>query len=216
MYLRLCESADLVFNALHGAAGENGQVQALFDIFGIPYTGTGYIGSLLAMDKDISKRLMCQSEIPTAEWILLNDSTSIKSVIDKIGLPCVVKPCSSGSSVGVSIVDTIDELTKAINEAKNVEHKIIIEKMVKGREFSVGILNGKALPVIEIIPKSGFYDYMNKYQKGMADEICPAVLSDQETVNIQELALKVHRTLQLGTYSRIDFIQNTKFEFICL
>lgn len=88
--------------------------------------------------------------------------------------------------------------------------------MVKGREFSVGILNGKALPVIEIIPKSGFYDYMNKYQKGMADEICPAVLSDQETVNIQELALKVHRTLQLGTYSRIDFIQNTKGEFICL
>ncbi|HBN83417.1 MAG TPA: D-alanine--D-alanine ligase [Clostridiales bacterium] len=212
----LCKSADLVFIALHGAMGENGQIQAFFDVLGIKYTGTGYIGCLLAMDKDIAKRLMCQSGIPTAEWIIFKDSMSPQSIIDRIGLPCVVKPCSAGSSIGVSIATNMDQLIKAIDDAMNIEHRVIIEKLVRGREFSVGILNGDALPVIEIKPKTGFYNYKNKYQKGMTDENCPANLPKSDTVRVQNLAIMVHRTLQLGPYSRIDFIQNTEGEFICL
>jgi len=206
-----------VFLALHGAMGENGQIQAAFDVLGIKYTGTGYIGSLLAMDKDLSKRLLRQAEIPTAEWLVFtDDSISIEYVIEKIGLPCVVKPCSAGSSIGVSIVHNIEELQKAVSVAKKFESNVLIEQMISGREFSIGILNGKALPVIEIIPKEGFYDYKNKYQTGLTQEICPANLSENDTGRAQSLALRIHDILRLGAYSRIDFILNEKKEFICL
>lgn len=215
--LKLCQMADIVFIALHGAMGENGQIQAAFDVMGIKYTGSGYIGSLLAMDKDISKKLMSQADIPTAEWAVFEgDGISAAAVADKVGLPCVVKPCSSGSSIGVSIVDSIDELEAALNAAKLVEPQILVEKKVIGREFSVGILDGKALPVIEIIPKQGFYDYANKYQSGCTEEICPANLSAEDTVRVQDLALRTHEVLRLGTYSRVDFIMDEKGEFICL
>ncbi|MDF2521377.1 MAG: D-alanine--D-alanine ligase [Clostridia bacterium] len=215
--LKLCQAADIVFIALHGAMGENGQIQAAFDVMGIKYTGTGYIGSLLAMDKDISKKLMSQSGIPTAEWAVFEGTgISAAAVEDKVGLPCVVKPCSSGSSIGVSIVDSIDELEAALNAAKLVEPQILVEKKVAGREFSVGILEGKALPVIEIIPKQGFYDYANKYQSGCTEEICPANLSVEDTLRVQCLALRTHEVLRLGTYSRVDFIMDEKGEFICL
>lgn len=215
--LQICQLADIVFIALHGAMGENGQIQATFDVMGIKYTGTGYIGSLLAMDKDISKKLMCQAGIPTAEWsIFAGNMITTEFVLDKIGLPCVVKPCSSGSSIGVSIVDSLDELEKALIVAKKIEPQILVEKKVSGREFSVGILDEKALPVIEIIPKVGFYDYKNKYQSGCAQEICPADLSNYDTKRIQNLALRIHEILRLGAYSRVDFILNESGEFICL
>lgn len=215
--LQICQLADIVFIALHGAMGENGQIQATFDVMGIKYTGTGYIGSLLAMDKDISKKLMRQSGIPTAEWsIFTGNMITAEYVTNKIGLPCVVKPCSSGSSIGVSIVDSLDKLETALLVAKNIEPQILVEKKVSGREFSVGILDGKALPVIEIIPEVGFYDYKNKYQSGSAQEICPANLSNYDTKRIQNLALRAHEILRLGTYSRIDFILNENGEFICL
>jgi len=214
--LALCESADIVFIALHGSMGENGQLQAVFDTFGIRYTGTGYIGCLLAMDKDISKRLMRQAGIPTADWIVADKNTAESTVLDMIGLPCVVKPCSAGSSIGVSIVKKEDQLSSAIDYAVKTEEKILIEKMVEGREFSVGILGGEALPPIEIVPGKGFYDYRNKYQPGLTKEICPANLPDEDTLRLQALALKVHSTLRLGSYSRIDFIMNGQGEFICL
>lgn len=215
--LQICQLADIVFIALHGAMGENGQIQAAFDVMGIKYTGTGYIGSLLAMDKDISKKLMRQAGIPTAEWaVFTGNRITAEHVANKIGLPCVVKPCSSGSSIGVSIVGSLDELETALTVAKQIEPQILVEKMVSGREFSVGILDGKALPVIEIIPKEGFYDYKNKYQSGCAEEICPANLSTDDTKKIQILALRTHEILRLGTYSRIDFILNENGEFICL
>lgn len=215
--LALCKFADVVFLALHGAMGENGQIQATFDVLGIKYTGTGYIGSLLAMDKDLSKKLLHQAEIPTADWLVYNnDSMPINSIVDKIGLPCVVKPCSAGSSIGVSIVDDFVELKVAMSNAKKVESRILIEKMISGREFSVGILDGRTLSVIEIIPKEGFYDYSNKYQPGLTQEICPAHLSKDDTNRVQSLALKVHEILRLGSYSRIDFILNEVGEFICL
>lgn len=214
--LQICQSADVVFIALHGAMGENGQIQAVFDVMGIRYTGTGYIGSLLAMDKDITKRLLRQAGIFTAEWLICDDAISVPNKLDHIGLPCVVKPISAGSSVGVAIVHSIDELNQAIIAAKKVEAGILIEKMITGREFSVGILNGRALPVIEIIPKEGFYDYKNKYQAGLTNEICPAKLSEDEAIRVQNTALKIHDILRLGTYSRIDFILDQSGEFICL
>ncbi len=215
--LAICQFADLVFLALHGAMGENGQIQAAFDVLGIKYTGTGYIGSLLAMDKDLSKKLLRQAGIPTAEWVVYNaESMSVEELIDIIGLPCVVKPCSAGSSIGVSIVNNIEEIKKAIAIAEKVELSVLIEKMILGREFSVGILDGKALPVIEIIPHEGFYDYKNKYQSGLTREICPAHLSEHDTRTVQSLALNVHDVLRLGTYSRIDFILSKTGNFMCL
>lgn len=212
--LDLCREAEVVFLALHGSIGENGQLQALFDLHKINYTGSGYIGCLLSMEKDISKRLMKQNDIATPNWItVFKDKKYDKNLIS---FPCVVKPCSNGSSIGVSFADNETELAEAINSALKYEDKIIIERKIAGREFSVGILDGKALPIIEIVPKTGFYDYKNKYQKGCADEICPANLDKELTEKIQNEALKVHRTLNLGFYSRVDFLLDENNDFYCL
>lgn len=214
--LELCKFADVVFVSLHGSMGENGQLQATFDNFDIKYTGSGYIGSLLAMDKDLTKKLFIQAGITTADWVLYNKLEDIQCIEKTIGFPCVVKPVSCGSSVGVSIVQDKEELTVALQMAKKYEAKLIIEKMIAGREFSIGILDGKALPVIEIIPVTGFYDYKNKYQKGMAKEVCPAPLPENLTKKLKETALRVHKTLRLGGYSRIDFILDKNEEIYCL
>ena len=215
--LEICSCADIVFIALHGAAGENGQVQAVFNMLGIKYTGTNYTGCLLAMDKDLTKKLLRYAGISTADWITFSSkSISEEKIIEDIGFPCVIKPCSAGSSIGVSIVENREELANGLNQAKEVESEILVEKKINGREFSVGILQGKALPVIEIVPKCGFYDYTNKYQAQFTDEICPAHLTEPEFKKVQDLALRVHNILRLGTYSRIDFILDDKGEFICL
>jgi len=214
----ICKSADKVFLGLHGSIGENGQLQAVLDIHGIKYTGTGYLGSLLAMDKDISKRLFVQNGIATANWITYEfDKSDIEVIENNIGYPCVVKPCSCGSSVGVSLVDDREALIKALEFAEKYENTVIVEKKISGREFSAGILNGIALPVIEIIPKVGFYDYKNKYQVGLVEEVTPADLSAELTERLQTAALNVHKTLRLGGYSRGDFIYDEQAdEFICL
>jgi len=214
--MEVCKSVDVVFIALHGSIGENGQLQAVFDSFGIRYTGTGYIGSLLAMDKDIAKKLMITNQIKTADWNLFNISESDICDFSGVRYPCVVKPCSCGSSVGITIVETPVELQQAIHYAKAQEDMILIEDKIAGREFSAGILNGMALPVIEIIPESGFYDYKNKYQFGLTKEICPADISDSVAQQIQSMALSVHKALRLGFYSRIDFILDDKNQLYCL
>ena len=210
--IELCLKADVVFLALHGDIGENGKLQALFDCYGIVYTGTSYTGSILAMDKDIAKQLMVQNNIRTAKWKRIN----VEDFNERPKFPCVVKPCSAGSSVGVSIVKDTDELIKAFDFAKKYEKYIMIENMIKGREFSVGILDGKSLPVIEIIPNEGFYDYKNKYQKGFAKEVCPAEINEKTTKSLQEAALKVHKALRLGAYARIDFILDENGDAFCL
>lgn len=212
--IELCRDADMVFMGLHGSAGENGQLQAVFDMYGINYTGTGYTGSLLAMDKDISKKLMRENGILTAGWQYIN--LNAQNDFSKIKYPCVVKPCSCGSSVGVSIVENRDQLNSAVGYAKKYEEYVIIEDKIEGREFSVGILNGKALPVIEIKPLCGFYDYKNKYQKGLTEEICPANISEKISKLLQNKALAVHSTLRLGFYSRIDFILDDNDGAYCL
>lgn len=213
----LCQCADAVFIALHGAMGENGQIQAALDVMGVKYTGTGYAGSLLAMDKDLSKKLMTRAGIATPGWLMYEeDAMMVDDVIEKIGLPCVVKPRGAGSSIGVSIVRDKEALSEAIKDVARVEPHILIEAMIVGREFSVGILEGKVLPVIEIIPREGFYDYRNKYQAGLTEEVCPARLPEDETGTVQNLALKVHAELRLGSYSRIDFIRDESGRYVCL
>ncbi len=212
--IELCKQADMVFLALHGAAGENGQLQAVFDLNEIKYTGTGYAGSLLAMDKDLSKRMMRDNGILTADWKYIDITNNDN--LDNVKFPCVVKPCSCGSSVGVTIVENETQLNTAIDSARKYENFVVIEDKIDGREFSVGILDGKALPPIEIRPLNGFYDYKNKYQSGMTEEICPAEISDDVCRLLQESALKVHRALRLGFYSRVDFILDKANNAYCL
>ena len=205
--LEICRLADAVFLALHGAMGENGQLQALLDCHGIRYTGSGYIGSLLAMDKDITRRILTAEGIPMAEGLTVTrQNCREEEILAKVGLPCVVKPCSCGSSVGVSMVDTEKELSEALAEAFAYEDRILVEKKIVGREMTVGILRGKPLPPVEIIPKSSFYDYKNKYQSGATEEICPPVLTEEESRALAETALKVASLLRLGSYCRVDFI----------
>lgn len=212
--IELCCQADIVFMALHGAAGENGQLQAVFDLYGINYTGSGYAGSLLAMDKDLSKRMMRDNGILTADWQYFDIKNN--NGFTDISYPCVVKPCSCGSSVGVTIVEDEEQLIDAVNFAKKYEDFVVIEDKIEGREFSVGILDGKTLPPIEIKPLNGFYDYKNKYQAGLTEEICPAQISKEVCTLLQDNALKVHKALRLGFYSRVDFILDGNNNAYCL
>ena len=203
--LEICKAADITFLALHGAEGENGKLQACLDINEIPYTGSGYLGSALAMDKELSKALFLQYGVPTPPGILLEKASYHG---ENIGFPCVVKPCSGGSSVGTSIVYTPEEYSKALDSAFACESRVLVEKYVRGRELTVGIMDGRAMPVVEIIPKEGFYDYKNKYQAGMTLELCPAPISSADTSRVQRLAEKVHEILQLDAYSRVDFLMD--------
>ncbi len=212
--LERCKEADIVFLALHGSVGENGQLQALFDMNGIRYTGTKYIGSLLAMDKDLSKKIMRANNILTPDWIYI--CLNKEYDLDNIKYPCVVKPCSCGSSAGVNIVENVNQLNDALEFAKKYEEFIVIEDKIEGREFSVGVINNTALPVIEIKPSSGFYDFKNKYQDGLTQEICPADISEEVSILLKEKALAVHNVLRLGFYSRVDFIVDEYNNAFCL
>jgi len=215
--VEFCKTVDLAFLALHGDIGENGKLQAVFDVFGVRYTGTGYEGSLLAMDKDISKQLMVKNNILTPPWITVDvESHGLNEEIGAIGFPCAIKPCGCGSSVGVTMVKREDELDRAIGCVKKYERYALVEKMIEGREFSVGILGSKALPAIEIIPNEGFYDYKNKYQQGLTKEICPAGITDDIASRLENTALLVHKALRLGDYSRIDFMLDTAGDIYCL
>ncbi len=205
--IELCRRADVVFLALHGAMGENGQLQATLDNYGIKYTGSGYVGSLLAMDKDISKKMFVGAGVNTPEWIYASVKDLDKAAFEeKIGYPCVVKPCSCGSSVGISIVENESELEKALIFAAEYEEYVLIEKKIEGRELTVGMLDGEVLPMIEIIPTEGFYDYTNKYQAGKTLEICPAEIDEGVKDALAEQTRLAFDALRLSGYSRFDFI----------
>ena len=199
--IKICKMADIVFLALHGSIGENGKLQAIFDCMGIKYTGSSYEGSILAMDKILTKKILEHDNIKTPKWHLLKNVRK-----ENIKFPVVVKPANNGSSIGVSIANNLEEFEVAIIECEKYKDEIIIEEYIKGREFSVGILDKTALLPIEIIPKSGFYDYKNKYQEGKTIEICPPKISQDKIKEMQQIAMKVHNALLLGAYSRIDFI----------
>ena len=215
--IELCKYADVVFMALHGDMGENGQLQATLDAFGIRYTGSGYVGSLLAMDKDLSKKILVGAGVPTPEWIMVDPAQGIsEAAFASIGYPCVVKPCSGGSSVGVSMVENAAELADAMAAAAKYERYVLVEKRIVGRELTVGILAGEVLPAIEIIPKQGFYDYTNKYQGGMTEEICPAQIDEDTRVLVGELTRRAFEALRLGGYARFDWMLDANGGLWCL
>lgn len=217
--LTLCKLADVVFLALHGDMGENGQLQATLDVFGIKYTGSGYIGSLLAMNKDIAKKLMRQSGVMTPDWVKIDTSDknySIEEIAHRIGFPCIVKPCSCGSSVGVSMADNINELSDALKAAADYEAEVLVEKRIFGRELTQAFIEGKALPPVEIIPKCGFYDYANKYVANATEEICPAPLGEDMRKKLDGITEACFTALCLGDYARIDYILDNDGNFWCL
>ena len=204
--LEICQAADVVFLALHGACGEDGRIQATLDLLGVPYTGSGYLGSALAMDKDLTKKIVAPLGILTPAWETVSYSESdIPAIIERTALPVVVKPVDSGSSIGVSIAYTEEKLRAALLDNLN-QSRVILEQYVSGREIDVGVLDGRSLPSIEIIPKQGFYDYINKYQAGATVEICPSEIDPEIERQLGEATLKVHNALGLKAYSRSDFI----------
>lgn len=211
--IEICRYADVVFMALHGEDGENGKLQALFDIEGIKYTGSGYLGSAIAMNKNLSKKLLNAAGIKTPEGIAVRRDDK---EYGKIGYPAVVKPCNGGSSVGISIVNSDEEYENALKAAFKYEDEVVVETFVKGRELTVGLFDGEPMPVIEIIPNEGFYDYKNKYQAGLTVELCPAPIGDENTKKVQEITVKAAEALMVDTYCRIDYLMDEKGEFYCL
>ena len=180
---------------------------------GITYTGTDYVSSALAMDKGLSKELFTYHGIPTPLGIRLKKGQKQK---EKVPFPCIVKACCGGSSVGVCVAPSEKEYESALKEAFKYDNEVIVEQYIEGREFSVGVMDGKALPVIEIAPLKGFYDYKNKYQAGSTIETCPAELSPEKTREIQEYAQKAFAALRLKNYARMDFMMNKQGEVFCL
>ena len=211
--LAICQMADVVFMALHGANGEDGKIQATFELLGIPYTGTDYVSSAMAMDKGISKDLFKAHNIPTPRGIRLRLG---EQESERIPYPCIVKACCGGSSVGVSIARNDEEYEAAKREAFRYDKEVIIEQYIQGREFSVGVMGGKALPVIEIAPKEGFYNYKNKYQAGSTVETCPALIPEEKSCRMQEIAEQVFRALRMKSYARMDFMMSKEGEIYCL
>lgn len=215
--LELCRDADTVFLALHGENGENGKIQAAFDLLGICYTGSGYLGSALAMDKELAKQIFRECHVPTPAGIVLRKTQERRAAAENgVGLPCVVKPSCGGSSVGVSIAHTEEEYQQALAEGFRYENVLIVERYIKGREFSVGVVDGVVYPVIEIAPIQGFYDYKNKYQAGSTIETCPAELSEELTLRMQEYALQAYQALRLESYGRIDVMMDEENNMYCL
>ena len=206
--------ADVVFIGLHGGQGEDGTLQALLDLTGVPYTGSGHLASALAMDKDLAKRLFRDAGVPTPDWLMAPATDD--AIVSKLGLPVIVKPSKQGSTVGLTLVKDRAGLQPAIVEARRHDDEVMIEQFIAGRELTVGILGDEALPVGEIIPKHEIYDYECKYTPGMAREEFPAKLTAAETRAVQELALVAFRALKLSGYSRIDFRMTADGTFYCL
>ena len=204
--LDLCRGADVVYLALHGACGEDGRIQAALDLLGVPYTGSGCLGSAIAMDKDLTKRLVAD-KVATPRWETVTITPdNLEELAQRTQLPVVVKPMDSGSSIGVYIAHDREELRHALVGSIKLGGRTVLEQYIQGREIQVAILDGKALPSIEIIPKVGFYDYENKYQPGAALEVCPAQIPAEWEERLGRDALTVFNTVGLSIYSRADFI----------
>jgi D-alanine-D-alanine ligase len=206
--------ADVVFLALHGEGGEDGTVQALLDVAGVPYTGSGRLGSAVAFDKRISKELLVHAGVPTPDWTVHGEPP--EGILERLGLPLVVKPASGGSTVGLTVVRRPGELEEALALASRYDDDVLCERFVPGRELTVAVLEGEALPVVEIIPSHDIYDYECKYTPGMSRYEVPAALDPEETERIQGLALRAYGALRQDSYSRIDFRRTEDGELSCL
>jgi D-alanine-D-alanine ligase len=208
------QDADLFFLALHGGLGEDGTLQAILDALGMPYTGSGMVGAGLAMDKDLTKRLLRDAGIPTPAWVAGPHSAS--EVAGHLGLPVIVKAARGGSSLRLVLAHDFSELQTAVEEAASFDDLVLFERYTPGREFTVGVLGTEVLPVGEIIPEHELFDYACKYQPGLAQEIFPADLDGEVSARLQEMALRVHRLLRLRDFSRVDFMLDEEGGIWCL
>jgi len=212
--LAVVRDADVLFLALHGGRGEDGTLQTLLEMVGVPYTGSGRLGSAMAMDKDVSKRLFRMAGVPTADWVMAPADSD--RVGRDFGWPVVVKPSKQGSTVGLTVVKRREEYDPAVKLARRYDDEVMIEAFVPGRELTVGVLEGQALAVGEIIPRHEIFDYECKYTPGMSQEIFPADLPRSVAAECGRLALLAHDALKLGGYSRVDFRLTPAGELVCL
>lgn len=196
-------TAEVLFLALHGGRGEGGALQAVLDVIGVPYTGSGVLGCGLAMDKDVAKQLFRQAAVPTPDWVMAPVTAEVAG--ERLGWPLIVKPSKQGSTVGLTLVPSPDGFDAAVAEAFRHDDEVMVEAFVAGRELTVGVLSGEPLAVGEIIPRHEIFDYECKYQPGMAQEIFPADLPASLTRECQRLSVAAHGALKLGGYSRVDF-----------
>ena len=216
--LELCSLADIVFLGLHGQDGEDGRIQATFDLLDIKYTGGGYLASGLAMDKSMTKRIMDSAGVPNAPWRDIPSYTEadIPALVAELEVPCAVKVVNGGSSIGVALPDTREDLEQALREMLRYGSHVIVEKKISGRELTIAILGDRALPAVEIIPAVKEFDYVAKYQAGGAQELCPAPITAEQQETMGALALKLHRALGMEVYSRTDFLLDEEGNFWCL
>jgi len=212
--LPVVRSADVIFLALHGGRGEDGTLQAVLDVVGVPYTGSGALGSGLAMDKDVSKRLFRFAGIPTADWVMA--PVDAETAGKRLGWPLVVKPSKQGSTVGLSVVKRPADFEAAVALAARYDDEIMVEAFIPGRELTIGILADQPLAVGEIIPRHEIFDYECKYTPGMSQEIFPAEIPDEVRRECGRLGLLAHQVLKLGGYSRVDFRLTPAGELVCL
>jgi D-alanine-D-alanine ligase len=206
--------AEVVFLALHGGQGEDGTVQAILDVIGVPYTGSGHAASALAMDKDLAKRVLRDSGVTVADWIMA--PATAQTAEQKVGFPCIVKPSREGSSVGLTLVREPKGLDQAVELARRYDDEVMIERFIEGPELTVGILGDQALPVGEIVSQHELFDYECKYTPGMAEEIFPARINSGLAERTERMALAAHRALKLGGYSRVDFRVGAGGDIFCL
>jgi len=212
--LPVVREADVLFLSVHGGSGEGGTLQAVLDVIGVPYTGSGPLGSALAMDKDLSKRLFRAAGVPVPAWFMTPVVPG--DVTTALGWPVIVKPSKGGSTVGLTLVKSAKGLDQAVALAERYDDEVMVEQFIPGREMTVGILGDVPLPVGEIIPKHELFDYECKYTPGMSEEIFPARLDARLARQLQELALAAHRALKLGGYSRVDFRLSPENDIFCL
>jgi len=208
--------ADVLFPVLHGGAGEGGMLQAVLEAIGVPYTGSGPLGSALAVDKDLSKRLFRAAGVPVADWIMTPPPLAPRAVRRALGMPVIVKPSKQGSTVGLSLVKRERDLPAAIAEAGRWDDEVMVEAFIPGRELTVGVLGDQALPAGEIIPRHELFDYECKYTPGMSEEVFPARLSARLARRLQALAVTAHRAVKLEGYSRVDFRLAPSGDIFCL
>jgi len=207
------KQADVVFPALHGGMGEDGTLQALLDMAGVRYAGSGMLGCALSMDKDVTKRILRDAGIPTPDWLV---SPTVDQVMERLGVPVIAKPVAGGSSVRLSLLRVELEVVAAVAEDARAPSPMMYEAYVEGREFTVGILGDRVLPVGEIVSQHELFDYECKYQGGMAEEIFPADIPDRLAETLQTQALEVHQLLRLRDFSRVDFMVDRMGDVWCL